>query len=758
MWTFFAWGAFSQTEPHSALSPKFIGKHTGVEISKAQPEDITPQNYPNIIKSFVFPKAKLKDVIKAMSTDLNINIIMDPALGNQEISIISYSPITVAEAYQAFLSALAIHDLTVIRSGSFLKVVRTDTALRSNLRVYKGQKPINNDQFITSIIKLKNIDASSLETKIKPFIDAKAVKSLIFYPPSNTVIISDYGSNVEKLRKIIRSLDVPSQDFIFKVFPIKHARADTLTKIINKLLPTGKSSSRFSYRSRSIGKSSYGSKQFINISSLSSDERTNSVIAMGNQAGIKKVGDLIKKLDYHTDSELAGGIYVYKVKHGIAEELASTLNDLIGKSKSERGKESIPKVSVAGGRPSHPFGKDLQNVNTALAFQDVRVIAEKNTNSLLIVANKYNYDQILDILKKVDISRNQVFIKSIIMELSTGKSNNWQIANYWFPEDGEGLGRVGYGLNKLQDIGSTEGATLFFPLSIFLNRAGKTSDIGQWAQMNTGSNAKPTINVPDLSSFIQFLQKNVGGNILSTPQVMALDHQEASISIVEKIPVIGERTSNQSIANQFSTSYADKDVETSLTFTPHINPNVNSIRLEIEQKIDSLLQSSRVPAELQQTSIATRKRSIKTFITLKDRETAVLGGLIKETLERNEIKVPILGDLPLIGWLFKNSNNTKERSNLIVFITPHIVRSAEEHKHILSDKLKERLNFIRKFTGGEDDPYKDYTKQMKAGLTKDFSPPPPQEEELPYDWESAETESAQEEVYLDEDDLLPENP
>ena len=740
--------------------PQLIGKKTGVELHEANPEDITSKNYPAVIKSVLLPNKELRSVIQVMNKYLQIKIIMDPSIGSQKVSIISYSPITVAELYQAFLSALAIHNLTVIRSGSFLKVVKTETALKSNLRVYKGNKKINTDQFLTSIIKLKNIDAASLEAKMKPFIDAKAVKSLIFYPPSNTVIISDYGLNVEKIRNIIKNLDIPSQDFIFKVFPIKHARAETLAKIINNLLPSGNKSS-YSYRRSTTKKTS--SKQFVNISALSSDERTNSIIVMGNKAGIDKVRELIQELDYYKDPELAGGIYVYKVKHGTAEELAVTLNDLMGNASSskDKGQKNRPKIANtpaqrSGGRAAIQ-SKNLQDVSTAQSFQDVRIIAEKNTNSLLIVSNKYNYQTIQGILKKVDISRNQVFVKSIIMELSTQKTSDWQMANYYFPEKGGGLARMGYGLKKLTDIGSPVGATLFFPLSLFnISKNAITELSPAFLKMNE-LNIGDTVKVPTLSSFVNFLQKTAGANILSTPQIMALDHQKAEVKIIEQIPILGERTTQSNVVNQFTTSTSKVDVETSLIITPHINPDVNSIRLEIEQKIDNVFKEASVPEELQKISVAVKKRTIKTFITLKDKETAVLGGLIKETNSKTENKIPILGDIPIIGWLFKNSNTDRKKSNLIVFITPYIIRSAQEHKTILSRKLKERLNFIRQFTGMED-PHKELTQEMlqqKSDQLDDFSI-----QEQDSSW--SDTRSAKEEnerPYIDDDyyeeDIIP---
>ena len=720
----------------------FYGQKTGIKLSDATPEEITPENYPEVIESFVFPNAELKDVIKAMSTDLNINIIMSPEIANKRVSIISYSPITVAEAYQAFLSALSIHGLTVIRSGSFLKIVSAENAAKSNSKVYKDRQRLNTDQFVTRIIKPKHIDVAELELKIKPLVDNKVVNSLIFYPPSNMIIISDYSLNVEKVRKIIQALDVPSQDNIFKVIPIKHAQADTLVQIIGQLLLGMGSSSNYYRRRRTGTKPSISAqKQSVNIHSLSHDERTNSIIVMGNKAGIQQVKSLIKQLDYYKDPALAGGIFVYKVKHGLAEELSETLNKVIGNSaiQTSKGKDGKKTPSMLPSNRRFRRGS-LANVDTAQSFEDVSIIAEKNTNSLLIVSNKFNYETILNILKKVDISRNQVFVKAIIMELNSDRNNDWKIANYFFPKEGKGISRIGYGLSSLSDLASTEGATLMFPLSLLFNSNAMKSvsnfntalknveqtDIKNFINFgtskisganNTGSTS--SFMIPSLSSFIKFLQTTVGGNILSTPQVIALDHQEAKVTIEDNIPTVGSLTQFGGAGTPFIPNVSPKfqTVTTRLAITPHINPDVDSVRLKIQQNIDSIIDSASVPEQLRDSAIGVKKRSIETSITLKNHETAVIGGLTRASNTNTTSKVPILGDLPLLGWLFKNSETKRKQSNLIVFITPNIIRSADEHRNILSDKLKERMEFIRQFTGNKD-PYSEVTKQMISNKSK----------------------------------------
>ena len=759
---------------------KLIGKKTGVEISKANPEDITPENYPTLVDKINHQNVALKDVIDSISKALNINIIMTPGVdANKKISIVSHSPITVAEAYQAFLSALAIHDMTLIRSGSFFKVITRQDAIKNYVEVYTGKKKINVDQFLTRIIKLKYISVSNLETKIKPFMTstAKVPSSVLFFPPTNTVVISDYSSNVEKLRKIIESLDIPTaEDIIVKIFSIHHAQASNLVKVIKNLKTGIKQQNQYKSRSRYYrprGKSSSESKtsdkdtgQEINIIDASSYDRTNSIIVTGNQTGINKVSEIIKELD--TEKRTGGEIHVYKVRYSTAEALSQTLNSVIGNgthktSSAKEAKTNIPQVKSNRAYYSSDSQKS-QNAATALSFKDIKIIPETNTNSLIIVSNEMNYKTIKDILEEIDVSRNQVFVKAIIMEISAERANDWKIANYYLPPEGGGIARIGYGLSSLEEMATEkEGATLLFPLSLFLNessplrgsKSGFTDVKNLFSLTKPGASLPEMINLPTLSSFVTFLQKTVGASVLSTPQVIAMDHQKASVSITDEIPQVAESvtpTIGLSNTNRVTSTKAI-EVETQLEFTPHINPNVNSIRMEISQKIDNVIKSTNVPSALQSTNLAVRKREIKTHITLKDRETAVLGGLVKESNSKTNAKIPILGDLPLIGWLFKNSKVDRTKSNLIVFITPHIIRSAEEHKNILSSKLKERMEFIRNFTGNED-PYKKLTQEM---LPDNVSSEEQSSTFLEEDYETSQTEYEKQKQVPETSDPLEEN-
>ena len=320
---------------------------------------------------------------------------------------------------------------------------------------------------------------------MKPFIGSgeKTPAQVLFYPPTNRVVITDYSLNVEKMIKIIKSLDVPTAtNIIVKVFTLEYAQASDMIKIIEKIkngLMADKRKRRRNYYSYTRSRSSNtpakpdeaDKNEDVNIISVSDDKRTNSIIVTGNQSGVNRVKEVIAKLD--TERKTSGGIHVYKVKHSTATELADTINNVIGNgvqspSKSKTAKANIPQVKSPN--VVTPTIKPQQSAGTAQSFKDIRIIPEENTNSLIIVSNEINYETIKALLDKLDVSRNQVFVKAIIMEINAERANDWKIANYYLPKEGGEVARIGYGLGSLAEMATEkEGATLFFPL-VFIFR------------------------------------------------------------------------------------------------------------------------------------------------------------------------------------------------------------------------------------------------------------------------------------------------
>ncbi|MDG0817437.1 type II secretion system secretin GspD [Bdellovibrio svalbardensis] len=659
-----------------------LSKKEKDKFAKAAIEDITTENFPETIESFDFPNVEITDVIKAISELTGKNFIIDPGVRGK-ITIVAPSKISVAEAYKAFLSALAINGFTVVPSGAFLKVKSARNAQRDNIDTFSGAYYPNSDQMITRIIHLKHISAAQVnrDLRILPSKDGE----MNIYEPTNSIIISDYGSNIDRVMKIISQLDVPGFEEQLEVIPIKYAKAKDLSDLVDKIVNKGSKTQggapgtftagvpRFS---RSTGASSQqGASFFMAIP----DDRTNSIIVVGNKSGIVRIKKLIGQLDFKIRAEESGGVYVYYVKNGDAEKIAQTLSGVT--------KEAAPKP-MTGGSLLSPLGPSgAMEAKAEIFGGDVKITADKTTNSLVITASKQDYEVVLNILNKIDIARDQVYVEAIIMEMSANDGNSWGIGYYQYGSNG--YGKVGFNggldLNTMLSPTGGTGAIIGFG-------SGKT------VQVTNPADGKQ-ISIPSLIGFINFLKTTKKANILSTPQIMALDNQEAEIEVGDKV-VTGSQQSSTGTSGTTITTPTFDDATIKLNIKPFISPASNSIRMEIKQQVSQLSTAS-TPKAFQDSTQPIAKRSIKTMINVNNGDTAILGGLIKEDDTESIIKVPLLGDIPIIGWLFKSSTRVKNKTNMIVFLTPKIVRNNADSNSIISKKLDERLDYI-KAEGGKD--------------------------------------------------------
>lgn len=661
--------------------PAVLTKSSKDKFAKAAIEDINNQTFPETIESFDFPNVEITDVIKAISELTGKNFIIDPGVRGK-ITIIAPTKITVAEAYKAFLSALAINGFTVVPSGSFLKVKSARNAQRDNIETFSGAYYPNSDQMITRIIHLKHISASQVnrDLRILPSKDGE----MNIYEPTNSIIISDYGSNIDRVMKIISQLDVPGFEEQLEVIPIKYAKAKDLADLVDKIVNKGNKAQggapgtftagvpRFS---RSSGATSQqGASFFMAIP----DDRTNSIIVVGNKSGIVRIKRLIGQLDFKIRPEESGGVYVYNVKNGDAEKLAQTLQGVT--------KDSTPKPS-AGNSILSPIGVGGQMQAPQEIFGgDVKIVGDKTTNSLIITASKQDYEVVLNLLSKIDVPRDQVFVEAIIMEMSANDGNSWGIGYYKYGDTG--YGKVGFNgglqLNDFLSPTGGNGAVIGFG-------EGKTVTV-------TDPISKTSLTIPSLIGFINFLKTTKKANILSTPQIMTLDNQEGEIEVGDKV-VTGSTTTTPTNGSPITTPTFE-DATIKLTLKPFISPASNQIRMEIKQQVSQLSTAS-TPKAFQDSTQPLAKRSIKTVINVNNGDTAILGGLMKEQDIESITKVPLLGDIPILGWLFKSRTIVKDKTNMVVFLTPKIVRNQSDSNQIVSKKLNERIDFI-KSQGGVD--------------------------------------------------------
>ena len=680
-------GSSSMSGGSSGPDSKGSKRSSKLKLATAQPEDITDENFPDLIESFDYPNADIRDVIKAISELTGKNFIIDNNV-NGKITIVAPTRITVAEAWKAFLSALAINNYTIVPSGKFLKIKNARQAQKDSIETYSGSYYPNAEQMITRIALIKYISAEELVKTLRPLLSNNGEMNA--YQQTNSLIISDFGSNIDRLMKIISELDRPGFEEQLGVIIIKYAKArdmaDLITQIINKESGSQKGQNRFSSRIprfRAPGQAGTGGAE--QLSMVAPDERTNSLIVLGNKAGIEKVKELVKQLDIRRSPEEAGGVFVYYVKFGEAEKMAQTLNGIANDNKNKTGQGQGGQQN--GPPPPVGFLPPDNNEGGAMFGAEVKITADKVTNSLIITASKQDYEVIKGILNKIDVPRDQVYVEAIIIDLNINRTNTWSVDYYKFAPGTNGAGRMGFrsgtGLDALMNPSNDKGAVLGFG-------QGDTMDI-------TIGTVKTTIT--SLLGFIQFVTVNSDSNVLSTPKITAMNNEEAEIEVGQRVPVAVNQNQTTTGTSQ-TTQFEDASIK--LKLTPFISPKDQTVRMKVEQSVADVADVQVKAENIAKNAVSLAKRSIKTNIAVQSGDTAVLGGLIRNEENTKITKVPLLGDIPIIGWLFKSQTVQSVKRNLMVFITPKIVRSVSDTHMVMDKNLDDRVEFIKENNRGRD--------------------------------------------------------
>lgn len=672
--------------PGGSGKPGILDKTQKEKFARSNPEDINGENFPETIESFDFPNVEITDVIKAISELTGKNFIIDSTVRGK-ITILAPSKITVAEAYKAFLSALAINGFTVVPSGGFLKIRNARSAQRDNIDTYSGAYYPNSDQMITKIIHLKHITADTVQKDLRLLTSSYGEMSA--FGQTNSLIISDFGANIDRVMKIINQLDVPGFEDQLEVIGIKYAKAKDIAELIDKVVNKGQKSQTAAPGGFAAGVPRFGAQNNTSTSGKQGaayflvfpEDRTNSLVVVGNKAGILRVKKLIGQLDFRVKAEDAGGVYVYYVKNGKAEDIAATLAD-------------VAKDTGSKATPTGPTGGILAPQGQAAAREglfggEVSIKADKNTNALVISASKQDYERVISIVSKLDIPRDQVFVSAIIMEMSLNDGFNSSGGLVAFNKDG---GKVGFTAN------ATDVSDVLSPLS---GAGNAILGFAQGSVSVTDPLTQKTLALPNLVAYLKFIKSFGKTNILSTPQITATDSKKAEIEVGENV-VTGSKVTQ---GTNGSPGFEEPNFEAAtikLTLTPYVSPLSNNIRIEFKQTVKQLVQGN-VPAKFQDRAQSLATRVIDTNVNVNDGDTAVIGGLIRDSQTESTKKIPLLGDLPIIGWLFKGRDVTKQKVNMIVFLTPKILRSKQDQINLLNAKEQDRLNFIKQ-QGGKD-PY-----------------------------------------------------
>jgi general secretion pathway protein D len=626
----------AQTDQVKALNAD--ATQSSLNLTDDQAKERLPQ------ESFIsidFNDVDIEVFIKFISELTGRNFIIDRRVkGN--ISVISPTKISVDEAYRVFESVLEVHGYATVDAGEITKIIPSPYARTMNIETrLKKEADEPNDKIVTQLIHLKYADPNEVKQLCAPLVSKSSV--VLAYSPTNMLIITDVYSNIKRLIQIIDSIDVIGIGQSISVLPIEFADAESMVKIIDSVF------------NASSGRSAKKGQKDV---TLVADKRTNIIIVVASETGTERVRKLVNLLD----KEMPRGsekIHVYYLENAKAEELASVLQEFPTKE--------------TGGTSAGNKGKKL----APIVSEDVKITADKSTNSLIIVAEKDDYEVLKEIISKLDIRRSMLYIECLVMEILKDKSLNlgteWQVGGNGSYDDYDGAWGGGFS-------GGAMGGDSGYISSAFAAATGSASvlppgfSLGVFGESITLGG----IVFPTIAAVINAYKKDTDSHILSTPQLLTSDNETAKITVGKNVPYLTKASSGDT---NYS-NYEYKDVGISLEITPQISKD-GLIRLEIA------LEVTKLESTTDQFQPTTLKRTVDTTVVVNDKNTVVIGGLIDEALSQTEYRVPCLGSIPVLGWLFKSVGKGKEETNLYIFLTPHVLEEAVDADAIYEEKMLE---------------------------------------------------------------------
>ncbi len=640
------------------------------------------------------PDQELNVVIDAMSQFTGRNFIYDDRVRGR-VTIVSPACVTLEEAYAVFESVLQVKGFTTVNApGGAIKIIPLREAKETNVETVRGRPP-GSDRFITRLIPLRYIDAEQISNTLKPLVSKDA--SMVAYPPTNTIILTDSGTNIARILDILRDIDVDAFKEELTVVHLKHADATALAAQLSEIFKAEVSGPAAGSSPGGIGgggriqralqptaqATAGGEATPAARARIITDPRTNSLLILSSRQRTAEIKEAIERLD--VKAEGGGRIHVYRLKHADAEELATTLTQLL--SGQGGAPASSNNVAISGGAP---VAANLRGAITEFSEGNPVITPDAPTNSLVIQASVEGFNAISEVIAKLDTPRPQVLVEALILEVDVSDGTNLGFS---------GLARVFNGDNNFaigsQTDSDLSGSTVNTPqvtptlLADLLEAAAGSSFVagGNFAMGDTL-----------IQALIKATATTTGTNVLSAPHILTLDNEQAEIRVGANIPIITSRvesaqgTGSGGLAS--SVNVERLDVGITLRVTPQISEG-ESLRLKLFQEITGVTEQIE-GASVADVGPTLTSRKVENSVIVSDHETVVIGGLIDETSSELDTKVPWLGDIPVLGWLFKSTEDSVRKTNLLIFLTPHIIRTRADHS---AETIRKREEF---WQGSED--------------------------------------------------------
>jgi general secretion pathway protein D len=611
--------------------------------------------------TFNFVDVELPTVTKFISDITGKNFIFDEKVKGK-ITIIAPTKLSADDAYSLFTSVLELKGFTVVPAGvNMFKIVPAAEAKQQGMKITTEGHPLN-ESYIARLIGLKYVSAEEALKFCQPLVSRDGYIST--FGPGNLLLIVDSGLNIQKILSIVDLIDKPSTTDVPEVVPLKYAGADAVAKILAEGLGRGRAPAF-------AGRPPAATENAVAVP----DPRLNAIILFGDKAARESMKALISLIDTPAP-EAQGRVNVYFLENADATDLAKVLEGMI------RGAQAS--------RPVQPGAQGAQ-VTPFESAGGITITPDKASNALVIVASPADYQNLVQVIKNLDKRRRQVYVEAMIVEASMDKLRSlgvqWRASA---TQDGKPIVIGGFGTinqstfqNILQGL---EGASVG-GLGNFLNVP--LSTVG-----GDGTITTSVLTVPGFAALFSLSEFKDVVNVLSTPQILTSDNKEAEILVGENVPFITQSQTSVSTAISVGgtaipgvlNAIERQDIGIILRITPQITEG-DHVKLDIYQEISSVKnQSEQLTISLGPTIT---KRSTKTSVVVKDNQIVVIGGLMQENEEETVTKMPVLGDIPILGWLFKTKNVKKNKTNLIVFLDPHIIKGPERLSEITRAKQKE---------------------------------------------------------------------
>ena len=654
---FFAAAAFAQG-PGAAAAP-------------ASPSIVATDGDEKITINFV--NADIQSVIKTVGQHTGRNFILDPRVTGT-VNIVSDKPVSRDLLYQIFLSALRVQGYAAVEEGSFVKIVPEAEAKTSGGPVGEQASRVPGDRVVTQVFILQNESAMQLVPVLRPLVTAN--NFIAAYPNNNAIVITDYAENVRRIERIIRSIDLPSGADV-EIIRLQNASALDIAQMLQRVVPE---------TSPSPTAPGLPSKVSVAV-----DPRTNSLVVRADSPSLMaRVKSLALGLD--TPGAGSGNIYVVFLRNAEAVRIAETLRGLISGSESSR--VTTTSTTPAGNSAMQTTATTTTGGGSVPATAPSSIIqAYPPTNSIIITATEPTYRALRTVIDSLDQRRAQVYVEALIVEVSTGLAAEFGVQ--WNGGRNVGGGQTVFGGTNFS---TTAGSNI-----LGLAAAGAaTSAADALANVGTGLNVgliKGTVTIPgtniqiaNLQVLARALEGDSSANVLSTPNVLTLDNEEAKIVVGQNVPFItGQYTPSATSANNPFQTIERKDIGLTLRVTPQVS-EAGAVKMKISTEVSSV---TRDKALVQSADIITNKRSLDNTVLVDDGQIVVLGGLIQDDQQATIDKVPLLGDIPYLGALFKYETRNRKRTNLMIFLRPVIVKDEKGAAALTED----RYEYIRHLQG-----------------------------------------------------------